>query len=831
MLSMAAGAQAETAYGLMSGYPSWNVCSYDFAQLGNVKATKLFAVPFSDVQSAASLGECYYTYAVVTDYDTYMDNLYFASVNMQSQETTLLNNFGDAWAAFIMRDMTSCGGELYGIVDNNVWNDETDEMVYGSKLVKINTTDGTYEAVAEFNTILWGITTQNEELYAVVRSGMKGWSYLVDLCKVNADYTLTQLTSNTEVASQELTTMHAVAAEDGFYFFGSKPIKFNLADGTATLIEGTTLASQYTGTTFTASTKDAETSEVPAEEAATRMLVSVSSYGDFMGTAKDTQLTAQRLYFYNQNLQVVAVVETAANLGGEELYTQYYNPYIYNEAGQLITKDRYQYGLYDMGDRAMHQVAGVVSYEYDAAGNCVKEIEDQNTVTYEYDENGNCVKEVRYTNDKAGKTIVYSDFAAGKNKPALVSASHSNASFTGEFYDESREYDAQGRLVKAVRICNRDYVEDHGIWQITTAYGDFMQEEHWTYEGKQLALYEKFTSLDEETGELMPYLKTVYTVKDENTVGYQSYTAFGNEWYKSGVYQEETYCEFAGMTDVTAVELVSVAKSVEGINNAEVEFTVPQIAYFNSNVAFSIYRNGELIRTLSLMDAFDEESGLAINEENGNLIFTDRDVKSGVYDYFVQVMTISGDQMGPEPLADDVDPGFNVEPLVYTGYCTSNIVKVDLTLELPAATNVMAVENTVDENQLNHVGVMFTLPAEAADYGFISNEIVIGNAQVAEESSTSVNINENKLYCIIGDDTAYIRILTRYIYGHALSESTLIDVNNLSTPTTISELNEQIKGEKMVFDMSGRQVSAPLESLHGNYIIVSGNTAYKVVLK
>ena len=102
---------------------------------------------------------------------------------------------------------------------------------------------------------------------------------------------------------------------------------------------------------------------------------------------------------------------------------------------------------------------------------------------------------------------------------------------------------------------------------------------------------------------------------------------------------------------------------------------------------------------------------------------------------------------------------------------------------------------------------------------------------MAEESSTSVNINENKLYCIIGDDTAYIRILTRYIYGHALSESTLIDVNNLSTPTTISELNEQIKGEKMVFDMSGRQVSAPLESLHGNYIIVSGNTAYKVVLK
>lgn len=535
---------------------------------------------------------------------------------------------------------------------------------------------------------------------------------------------------------------------------------------------------------------------MPLAQAATdssRVLTTVSSFGDFMGSIPDDKISSQKHYLYNQNLQIVAVVETACEQKGNDYFTQYYSPYSYDEEGRLVLLDRYQYGLYDYGDRAMHHAAGAVEYHYDAAGNCIEMLEDQSLITYEYDAEGNCVKEMHYSNGNYTKTLEYSDFSAGKNLPAMVVSTHANQTFTGEFYEESREYDAQGNLTLAQRLCNRDYVEDHGFWQITTAAGDFMQEEHWTYEDGQLALYEKFNNINEETGELIPYLKTVYTVKDAATVGYQSYTYFSGDWYKSGVYQESVYADFSAMIEGTAIQLVNVVKSAESMNDAIIEFTKPAVA--EGNVSFNIYRNGELVANVKTDDA-----SLTTNEA-GNYVYVDRNVPSENYQYIIQTVV------------DDMD------------YCASNIMTIDMMLDFPVATNIKAVESEKDDKNLYHVTVLFRAPEHAEDYGFISNELIVGNAQVGEESSTDPSVN--LLHCIIGDETAWVSILTRYQLGKAVSERVWIDVNHLSSIEQVRALGE----EMIIFDLNGRQVNASVESLHGNFIIISGQKAYKINLK
>lgn len=828
MLAFAANAQAETAYGLMSGYPTWNVCSYDFSQLGQTKAEKLFEVPFSDVQSACSVGDYYYVYATIADPETYMDNLVFASVNMETQQTVVVKEFGDVWGedGFVIRDLVSIADQLCGLKDNNVWDEAAQAMVYRSDLVLVDVSNGSFETICTVDGNCWGLTADDNNLYLVKPSGMSGWSYLIDLFTLQGieggsdqDWTLKAVTDNQNTGCSEVNPSHAVTAPDGavYFFSGSTPYKMQ---GGVEALGSVTSYQSYTGTTFVKSSKSAEPCGEVDEKPDYRVLTTLSSYGDFMGMAPDTQITSQKHYFYNDKLQLVAVVETACGAKSSELYTQYYSPYVYNEEGQLIKRDHYQYGLYDYGDRTMHQAAGVVEYRYDEKGNCIEEIEDQNSIAYEYDADGNCIKEVRMQNGSVGKTILYSGFEAGRNKPSLVSATHTNDSFTGEFYDESREYDALGHLVKAVRVCNRDYVEDHGIWQITTAYGDFMQEEHWTYDGKQLMLYEKFTNMDEETGELLPYLKTVYTVKDDHTVGLQSYTAYGNEWYKSGVYQEETYSDFSGMTSATAVKLLKAERDDNGLNDARIEFSLPQIANVNPNIAFNVYRNGEFVRTLELLDAIAGSDDFAFDEATGHLVFTDRHLCGGQYDYFVQLQTMEG--FGGDLPVEGEAQGQS------TTYCASNIIKADMTLnfELPAATNLKAVESVKDKNDNNYVTIRFDAPQAPAEYEFICNELMLGNSQIGEE--TSVNPANNVLHCTIGDDTAYVYVLTRYYYGKAFSEKLHVDVNHLDSLDEIRALDQN---SLMIFDLNGRQVDAPLESLHGQYVVVSGHSAYKVMLK
>lgn len=840
MLGQAASAQAETAYGLMSGWPTWSVCSYE---LGQGTATKLFEVSLNGANAGASVGDYYYAYGIQYGANQSEDQV-LVSINMQDQELAVIKNYGDSYreGAFTVVDLAGHDNELYALVTNNYWSEDLDQMVYSTDIAKVNTTTGELETMGNLAAQAWGLTWMGDDCYVVTKSGLKGWSNLIDLQKVNADYSLTAVTNNTEVAVNEMEQMHAVAAGDGcvYFFSGSTPVKFDVATGAVSLLDDVTAYQSYTGTTFTPSTKTGKAGAGVEEAPVTRLLTCTSTYGDYMGMAKETDCTAQHLYYYDGNLKLVAEIETATELGKIDQITQHYSAHRYNEAGQLTAIDTYQYGQYDFGDRQMKPSAGGSTYSYDENGNLVEENLGYNIVRYTYDADGNVAKEERYNinsyngQEKLGKTIVYSDYIA-KGKPGKAISKHTDGQLTGEFYEQTYTYDEKARLVKTYRECNVDTIVKIGSFTtIELVSGTFMQEEHWTYEGDQLSLYEKFISQDEESGELIPYLKTVYTVKDENTIGRQSYTAFWmpgaeTEWYKSGTYQEDTYTDFAGMTESTALQLVSAVCSDEAVNSATIEFTVPQMAMFNTNIAFNIFRNGELVTTVPLMECFEEDGRLKLNEENGNLTYTDRELQNGTYEYFVQTVLVSGGNEGEEPLDDDIDEGFGVEPMAYLPLCVSNIKSVAVETVLPAASGLKAIAAEKDQNDLYHVTVQFTLPKNAEAFGFISNELLVNNSQIADDLTH--DSKQDKLVCVIGEETATVYILTRYKYGKAVSEKVVIDVNNLSEPTSIAELRNMLQGDLTIYDMSGRQVTAPAETLKGNYIVVSGKTAYKVVLK
>ncbi len=553
--------------------------------------------------------------------------------------------------------------------------------------------------------------------------------------------------------------------------------------------------------------------------ASVRVPILTSTFGDYMGTAPADKCTAQKHTFYGSDMKIVAVIETATNASGDDQITQHYKRYRYDELGQLVAIDSYQYGLYEYGDRIMKPSAGSVEYRYDAAGNMVEQIESGNSVSYEYDAEGNLLKEVRYSVNsyngsvKEGKTLVYSDYVA-PGKPGKAVSTHKDETLTGEFYEETYTYDDQLRLIMAYRECNVDKVVKIGSFTtIELVSGTFMQQENWTYEGDDLTLYEKFNNIDEESGELIPYFKTVYTKVSDTVTGHQSYTAFWmpgaeTEWYKSGTYQTETVLDFEGMIDQTALQLVSVVQSPDAINTAILEFTQPQAAA-NGNVSYNIFRDGEFVANASL-----SAGNLELDAATGHLLYADRGILNGDHDYFVQ--TVMGDGFAPSA---------NV-PAPTQSYCVSDIVSADVHVVLPAVTNIRAVECVKDKNDDNYVTILFSEPEIPAELGFISNEIFVGNAQVPEDRSTDPT--NNILHCTLIYDQAEVSILTRYKYGKALSERVTIDVNNLSSIEEVRALGDE---QMQIFDLNGRQVIAPLESLHGQYIILSGKTAYKVILK
>ena len=520
------------------------------------------------------------------------------------------------------------------------------------------------------------------------------------------------------------------------------------------------LKSNLIGITFTKSTEDATPSATDKPKANTRLLVSKTWYGDLMGTAPRDKDMKKEYYFYNYNYQVARVSKFGRtyNTNGTiaDYQIMYYTKNAFNDNDQLTDTKVYQYGLYDFGDYAMKpSYSGNATYTYNEAGQMATMNDGSYLHTYTYDAEGNVATEV-VTNANTGKwsrTYEYFDYVA-PGKPGAVTSEGAYSSYT---YNMLYTYDDNLNLI----------VAEKQTCTIDEEYGDMMpltvQREEWTYEDNFLVRYTRYQF--GKDGQPAPEFKIEYTMVDNNPdkVMATEYTSTdkGTSWYQQGIPYMSEYQEFGDDPAPTAMDVVAY-KDAESLNTTVLNMSIPELAYENENLLLAIYRDGQPIDTVSVMEVYvkPEDFGMPYLE------YRDAHVYNGTHDYFVQPMT--GDVNNPSSL---------------TGYLIPAPSEVIMDLDLPAVKDLALtsarkekVGSGLTASTEKYGTFSWTNPEYPEEYQFISNSLMLNKAQAAESESQDPNCTslEASIYT-----TTNVYVLTRYAYGKALSDTVTVTVSDL----------------------------------------------------
>lgn len=538
------------------------------------------------------------------------------------------------------------------------------------------------------------------------------------------------------------------------------------------------------------------TAETQAANDNTRMLIRQRTLGDVMGEASASKVTAEKVYYYNNKLQLRRIINTKPGLNNLFFQTTDYMNYEY-EDDLLKEVSQWQYGIYTYGERDVKKSnVGNITYKYDAKGNCIEKNDDGQIETYEYDAQGRMVKMTVNS-----RTMVYDEFNAD-GKPTHAYSRSEDKTLLGLFYEEIYTYNANGDLVKRLRQHDEDLsviVHNGPISYKDEVYaGDFMEQEDLTYDGT-------FLQEDITTDQYGNKSKIVYEMVDgnPNIIRYYelSFDPWGGGWStKPTVITEDEYQDFSDYKDLEN-EIVSVTQGAG--NTALVEFTLPLRAQTDPAVGMNVYRNGEFLQTFYLNDFEQYEyDNLTYNEASQTFTFHDPGLPNHKYEYFVE--TVRSEADGGPAIDDELDGGGMVTPLKYIpSYIVSNLAEIDIYTELPAATNLKAIYEKGNEN----VEIAFDAPLNAAMNGFKENWLMIDGAQLAESTSTDASAS---LPCVLTSGKHTIYVISFYNLGYALSESITVDINE--TPTAIVDINA--KSEKLqMIDVLGRKVSGNMKGL------------------
>lgn len=569
---------------------------------------------------------------------------------------------------------------------------------------------------------------------------------------------------------------------------------------------------------LTATTATAETDN-------TRMLIRQRTYGDVLGESSTSKCTAEKVYYYNNNLQLRRIINTKPGTSDLIFQTTDYMTYEYKN-GLLDEVAQWQYGVYTYGERDIKKSnTGNIKYKYDTNGNCIEENNDDMITRYEYNANNVMVKMI----EPSGKTTTYDQLTAD-GKPLHATVRPAMMQNLGDSYEMIYTYNANGKLTSLLRQHDEDLKVEIGrigsfIMYDEVFAGDFVQEDVYEYNGdflKQVTTYGIDYSSASGKG---PLSKTVYEMVNgnPNIIRYYelSYDSWGTGWAtKPTVIFEDEYQDFSDYKDLEN-EIVSATQSTTEANTALVEFNLPLRAYTDPNVGMNVYRNGEFLQTFYLNNYESYEyNNLIDNEDRTTFTFIDRGLKNGSYEYFVETVRSMVDPNAPAPDPEEMD-NMGIMPLIYIpSYIVSNVARVNITTILPAMTNLKA--NYAVNN--GAVTVSYDVPANASDFGFISNQLMVDNAQIGESETTSLTANSLTCNLTTGDHRIYI--LTRYTYGLALSEEIIVNIGVV--PTGITEANATVTNTNPVYyDLSGRRITAPTLS-RGIVISNEGGKTRKV---
>lgn len=525
-----------------------------------------------------------------------------------------------------------------------------------------------------------------------------------------------------------------------------------------------------------------------------RKLVCSSTYGDPLGQTSVNVCTAKRYHFYDTNGNTQAVVNRKTNQGESEFITVDYNSYKYNALGLLASIDVSQYGLFDFLQRDVKaSPAASSSYEYDDSGNVVKEVKAGVVTEYEYDADGNVIKEVSST----GKTVVYEDFSAGKNKYAKAVSTHSNTKNEGEFYDEYVTYDANGNKISALRYYNTDTsytlfgkVYGHQV-------GDFMSCEEWTYDENDIVLlYRKSVQQDEISGDYLWNSKIEYERVDGNVdkirrVNYDARYVDGEPvWSRRDTPFVDEYCRF-NETGILDGLKISAIPSETTYGDVLLTLDIPQGAVAAGVSKINVYRNGELINV--------------ITEVADKIMFEDNGVRNGSQEYFV---TLTMPEVG------------------CAEYCCSNKAVADVNTPLPNARNL----SVQDKSQGTGSSIIITIgydyegTPEDVVFGYKETFLIINGGGYPDDNASAVTANPYqrtlKRDFEAGRELS-VQVATRYALGTVLSEPFVFDPATVEVG--ISDLVQSTAPE--YYDLQGRRIASP----DGVVIMKSNGVVRKVV--
>lgn len=519
-------------------------------------------------------------------------------------------------------------------------------------------------------------------------------------------------------------------------------------------------------------------------EDTTRKLVCSSTYGDALGATGVDVCTAKKYYFYDAHGNTQALINSKTEQGTAQFITVDYNSYSYNNLGQLDYISAFQYGAFDYLQRDIKPSPALSSfYSYDANGNLVSVNRGGEVTEYEYDAEGNIIKETL----SSGKTVVYEDFTAGRNKYAKAVSTHTNGNSEAEFYDEYVTYDARGNKVSALRQYNKDTsyvlfgkVYGHHI-------GDFMSYEEWTYDDNDIVLlYQKSSQQDEVTGDYLWSSKTEYERINGNAdmirrVNYDArYTDGVPTWSRRGTPFVDQYCHIANAERFDDLAL-SAAVSETSTATVILTINIPAEVVSAGVTKVNIYRNGELVKQVS--------------EVSETITVEDKDVRNGEQEYFYTLTMPDND------LAE---------------YCCSNKAKAVVDTPLPKAVNLTIEQKTQGSNGSYVItfGFDYNGDVEDASYGFKESFLVINGGGYPDDNASAVTTNPRQQSLrrdLEGDREVTVQIATRYALGTVLSAPVVINPSTVQPgePLGIDRPSaDGVRDATVLYNLSGQRVSS-----------------------
>lgn len=777
-------------YGLMpSNTYGARTTSFDIDALGAtaLKITPDFAFENAEeFNCGTSVGDKYYAFVV----NRGVDAAAFVTLNFTTGKMVVVNDksftygkpgFGANGMAY---DETN--GKLYvieGVYDEYLEAEAT-------KLYSVDTTNGTLTEVASWNDSYEAIASDHKGGFYLVKFVSEGRKNYPVLYKVSADFKVSEAVANNTVTCSYTTYNSLVASKDGstvYYAAGKSIYAFDVTAGTVEKKGEVNL--NIAGITFDKSSADGVAAEnIPDDKpAAKRFLVMKRIYGSAMGDVPDDVDSKRTYYYYNADGKEVGYANYGrlySDLGISETFNvvDIAKP-VFDENGNIVAKNTYQWGPYDFLDYTFKKTANCETYEYNEAGQLVSDTTSVYYHEYTYNEDGTLATLNTY--NKFTKKLSQSIQYVAYDKKGNVISYVSDGNWDSQKYNGEIEYDENGNKVEEYQY---QVVDDPNMSGSTM--NKSKQLESWKYVNNCLAEYQRFRYDDK--GEAVPEYKTVYepvVEGDYNDVYVRDSSYFDNgkdsKWMGESTYSRYTYADFTDMEKDTYMELTAEVDA-KAYNTVNLKFGMPQLALMQDS-KYVIYRDCTPIDTLS----FDDFAANA-DPETGICTYQDKLLKNGTYDYFIQPLftAYSDDMMAADLDEPGIDDGGVVTPeenpeAEWIGYYSTTPVQVTVYTELPSVT-----ELTMTGGKIETSGTIANLhktyfadfswknPENVEDYGFKKNSVYLGMEEQSLAEITKADSTKASVELAFEEDTeAYV--VTSYALGHAISDTITVKIKDI----------------------------------------------------